>query len=117
MVKLKYYIIATALPVSVPVVQLSVHVATFKKIKSRILSGEMTTYTRINESGRKIDFYFCKVCGTKVIWDPEIRPGMRGLAGRTCDDTSLIKNPCNIWGDSKQDWYQFPDKAEKKDSQ
>ena len=74
----------------------------------------MTTYTRINESGRKIDFHFCKVCGTTVIWDPEIRPVMRGLAGGTFADTSWIKNPWN-WGcDSKQDWYQFPDKSEKK---
>ena len=52
-----------------------------------------------------------------MIWDPEIRPGMRGLAGRTFDDTNFIKNPWNIWCDSKQDWYQFPDKSEKKDRQ
>jgi len=63
----------------------------FQEDKIKILSGEMTTYTRINESGRKIDFHFCKVCGTTVIWDPEIRPGMRGLAGGTFDDTSWIK--------------------------
>ena len=39
----------------------------FQEDKIRIFYGEMTTYTRINESGRKIDFDFCKVCGTKVI--------------------------------------------------
>ena len=49
-----------------------------------------------------------------MIWDPEIRPGMRGLAGGTFDDTSWIKNPWNIWCDSKQDWYQIPDESEKK---
>ena len=86
----------------------------FQEDKIRILPGEMTTYTRINESGRKIDFHFCKVCVTTVIWDPEVRQGMRGLAGATFDDTSWIKNPWNIWCDSKQDWYQFPDKSEKK---
>ena len=69
----------------------------FQEDKIKILSGEMTTYTRINESGRKIDFHFCKVCGTTVIWDPEIRPGMRGLARGKFDDTSWIKNPWNIW--------------------
>ena len=89
----------------------------FREEAIRILSGEMTTYTRINESGRKIDFHFCEVCGTTVVWEPEARPSMRGLAGGTFDDTSWIKNPWNIWCDSKQDWYQFPDESEKKDRQ
>ena len=83
----------------------------FREDTIRILSGEMTTYTRITEYGRKIDFHFCKVCGTTVVWEPEARPGMRGLAGGTFDDTSWIKNPWNIWCDSKQDWYQLPEES------
>ena len=74
----------------------------------------MTTFTRIHDSGRKLDFHFCKVCETTVVWEAEAVPGLRGLAGGTFDDASWIKNPRNIWCVSKQDWYNLPNGSEQK---
>ena len=79
-----------------------------------MLSGELITYTRGSDSGRKIDFHFCKLCGTTIIWDVEASPDHQGLAGGTFDDTDWIENPANIWCESKQNWYELPNDSEKK---
>ena len=86
----------------------------FPKESINLLSGELITYTRGSDSGRKIDFHFCKLCGTTIIWDVEASPNHQGLAGGTFDDTDWIENPANIWCESKQNWYELPNDSEKK---
>ena len=80
----------------------------------RVVSGDMTTYSRKADSGRTVETKFCKVCGTTVFTFAEAQPGRVGIGVGTFDDTSWVTKPNNIFCDFKQKWQPLPDGALKK---
>ena len=80
----------------------------------RVVSGDMTTYSRKADSGRTV--------GNEILqglWDDcfftfaEAQPGRVGIGVGTFDDTSWVTKPNNIFCNFKQKW-QPPDGALKK---
>ena len=49
-------------------------------------TGAPTTYRRMSNKGRWLDFRFCPVCGVTVWWEAEFLPGKIGVAGSLFDD-------------------------------
>ena len=80
----------------------------------RVVSGDMTTYSRKADSGRTVETKFCKVCGTTVFTFAEAQPGRVGIGVGTFDDTSWVTKPNNIFCNFKQKWQPLPDGALKK---
>ncbi len=80
----------------------------------KLVSGDMTTYSRKADSGRTVASRFCRVCGTTVFTLAEAQPGRVGIAVGTFDDTTWVTNPNHIYCSLKQDWQPLPDDALKK---
>lgn len=80
------------------------------------LGGPRTMYEHhSDESGRWLRLEFCPRCGTTVSWTAERRPGVRGIAGGTFDDTSWFKVVRHIWTRSARAWIAVPDDVERFD--
>ena len=54
-----------------------------------------------------IDIYFCKTCGSALVWEPAVLEGKRGLAGGNFDETDWIEDLNNIWCQSKHNWLEI----------
>ena len=80
----------------------------------RVVSGDMTTYSRKADSGRTFETKFCKVCGTTVFTFAESQPERVQIGVGTFDDTSWVTKPNNIFSNFKQKWQALPDGEVKK---
>lgn len=71
--------------------------------------GPLVTYEhRSDESNRWLRLEFCPRCGTTVSWTAERRPGVRGIAAGTFDDSTWMKIQRHIWTRSAQPWISVP---------
>lgn len=77
-----------------------------------LVQGEMKIFERPSNSGNWVRFHFCPECGSSVIWDFEILPQARGIAGGSFDDTGWLDPKRHVWTKSAQQWVTFPDDAE-----
>jgi len=84
----------------------------FSREAVEVLTGDVTEYERIAESGNRVRFHFCSVCGTSVFWDFEAMPEARGIAAGTLDDTSWLDPRLHVWTKHSQGWFRFPDDAD-----
>ena len=70
----------------------------FRDAAVELLSGELTDYVFRTESDRAFCQRFCPVCGTTVFWNPEVFPGLTGIAGGTFD-------PPSFWYDIRREVF------------
>jgi hypothetical protein len=71
----------------------------------RQLSGQLTTFTTVCDSGRAKDCAFCSSCGTRIYHQGEW--GMSIKAG-TLDDTFSLIPQAHHWTKRKQPCVQIP---------
>jgi hypothetical protein len=57
------------------------------------VKGEMKTFERVSDAGRKVVHEFCPDCGTTVAWTGEFVKGLRGIAAGTFDEPSFWYTP------------------------
>ena len=75
-----------------------------------ITKGEPKRFTKIADSGVKIDCLFCDQCGTRIGHSPQDK-GTLNLKPGTLDDTSWFTPSVHVWTSSKQPWVVFPEGA------
>lgn len=84
-------------------------IAIFNEESVEMLQGELSECEhRSDESGRWLRMRFCPKCGTTVSHTAEIRPGMRGIAAGTFDETDWFAIDRHIWVRSKLPWVALP---------
>ena len=84
--------------------------ASFKEEVVEILQGELKEVEhRSDVSGRWLRMSFCPKCGTTVCHTAEVRPGMRGIAAGTFDETDWFAIDRHIWVLSKLPWVTIPE--------
>jgi hypothetical protein len=81
------------------------------------VNGELKSFARTSDSGRKVESYFCPECGTRIYTIPSQAPGMLSLKPGTLDDTSGLRPGLHVWTSSKQDWYEVPHGAKQHERQ
>lgn len=69
--------------------------------------GQPTTYSRMSEKGRALDFRFCPTCGTTVWWKAAFMPGRTGIAGALFDDGAFAPSGAYFCA-TKPAWVLFP---------
>ena len=57
----------------------------FEENQISLINGKLTEYNFKNSSGRSFKNKFCKICGTTVFWEVELRKGLIGVGGGTFD--------------------------------
>lgn len=73
------------------------------------LTGNVSIYRRVADSGNGVKCAFCPTCGTRVYHEPERMSGMAvNVRAGTLDDTSALKPAAHVWTRSKQTWFEIP---------
>ena len=100
-----------------PVASLACHCVECQKLTSSVVStvlvfaatsiqfsGELKTWERTSESGRRNVAYFCPVCGNRIYhFDPDM-PDVVRLKSGTIDSGPVPKPQVNQWVSRKADW-------------
>lgn len=74
-----------------------------------VLTGDVTIYRRVADSGKSVSCAFCPTCGTRVYHEPERMEGMAlNVRAGTLDDTSALVPVAHVWTRSKQGWFSIP---------
>ena len=71
------------------------------------LTGTTKTFTKNGDSGKPIHRHFCPECGSAVMDEAEMMPGIVMLNTGTLDDPSQVKPAMQIYCDSAQPWAQL----------
>lgn len=82
-------------------------VAVFFDRKKVAASGASTSYTRLGNSGRSIDFRFCPVCGSTVFWMPEFREDLIAVALGCFEKPSSLVPTQSVYEESRMRWVAF----------
>jgi hypothetical protein len=73
----------------------------------RLLSGDVKTFVRKTDSGRRSTCAFCPECGTQIYQEPEFISGMVSVKPGTLDDTSVVGPTLQTWTARKHPWLDL----------
>jgi len=68
------------------------------------LQGELKTYNDTGESGQQVRRRFCPNCGSGVLAEADVMPGLTIVLARTLDDASSYQPGIEIYCSSAQPW-------------
>jgi hypothetical protein len=71
------------------------------------VEGSPKTYAATGDSGKKNVSTFCPNCGSTIMSEPEMMPGVSIIRVGTLDDTSWVKPNMEIYCDSAQSWVEL----------
>ena len=74
-----------------------------------IVEGPSRVFERDAQSGRKVRFHFCPICGTSLYWEPEVRSDLRIVAVGTFADPNFPSPSASIFEATKHSWLQLPE--------
>ena len=66
------------------------------------------TYAHKGGSGLTVHRHFCRKCGSPVMTELDITPGLDWLKSGTLDDKSWLKPDVSIWEHDGQPWLTLP---------
>ncbi|MCW1414074.1 GFA family protein [Rhizobium sp. 1AS11] len=70
-------------------------------------SGESSSYVRLGESGRSIEFRFCPTCGAMVFWMPEFRKDLVAVALGCFDEPFSLVPTQSVYEESRLEWVSL----------
>ena len=71
------------------------------------VSGALTDFVNVADSGSVMHRRFCPQCGTPVFTEAEPRPNILGVRVGALDDPNLMKPAMTIWTRSAPAWACF----------
>ena len=77
------------------------------------VTGTLASYADEGSSGQPIRRKFCSTCGSPILSEPDVAPGMVFLKAGTLDDTKGLNPTKEIWCQSAQSWVPHPETTEK----
>jgi hypothetical protein len=72
------------------------------------VTGTTKTFTKPGDSGQPTHRYFCPECGSALLHDAAVMPGVMMINVGTLDDPSMVKPGMQIYCDSAQSWAKLP---------
>lgn len=79
------------------------------------VEGASTSWTRTADSGNRITFHFCPVCGSTVFYLPEMEPELIAVAVGTFADASFPAPRVSVYESRKHGWVAVPDDVDHHD--
>ncbi|WP_199628558.1 GFA family protein [Rhizobium sp. OAE497] len=79
-------------------------VAVFFESEATKEAGASSSYKRLGDSGKSLEFHFCPVCGATVFWKPEFRPGLTAIALGCFDDKRDLEPSQAVYEDQRHSW-------------
>lgn len=75
----------------------------------QVTSGELSTFSKIADSGRSLNRMFCSNCGTPLAWTGDGFPEVVLLSLSSLDDPEAFTPVHEGWTDSAVSWCQVSD--------
>ena len=72
------------------------------------VSGNAMAWTRPAESGNRLTFHFCPVCGSTVYWDNDGFPDVVTVAIGAFADPGFPSPAIAVWEECRHGWVAFP---------
>ena len=79
----------------------------------RLLQGAPQHWSRLADSGRTIDCFFCHECGSRLWHGDTERSETISIKGGSLDEPPNLASATHIWTDSKLDGVVIPKRAAK----
>jgi hypothetical protein len=71
------------------------------------IQGKLTTYSKAGDTGQALERRFCPECGSGIVDEAAVMPGVVMINVGTLDDSSWVKPAMQIYCDSAQSWVQL----------
>jgi hypothetical protein len=71
------------------------------------MDGSPKSYASTGDSGKQIVSWFCPNCGSTLVSEAAIMPGVSMIRAGTLDDRSWVNPAMEIYCDSAQPWVQL----------
>jgi hypothetical protein len=71
------------------------------------VQGKVSTFSKPGDSGQPTQRRFCPECGSPVVEEVAVMPGIMMIGAGTLDDPSWVKPAMQIFCDSAQPWVQL----------
>jgi hypothetical protein len=75
--------------------------------------GELKTYQDTGDSGQAVYRRFCPNCGSGIVAEAAVMPGMTMILAGTLDDTSVFQPAMEIYCSSAQAWVDAGDERQR----
>lgn len=70
--------------------------------------GELKSYVDRGEEERRVVRRFCPECGSAIVSELEMMPGVVAIKAGTLDDPSAVAPSAHIWCEHRQPWVEIP---------
>jgi hypothetical protein len=80
--------------------------ARWPKAQVRI-EGRSTEYVRVGDSGGRIGFHFCPVCGTTLYYSIDTQPDLIAITVGSLADPTFPPPKFSVYEARKHIWFQF----------
>ena len=71
------------------------------------IQGKLTTYSKPGDTGQALERRFCPECGSGIVDEAAVMPGVVMINVGTLDDSSWVKPGMQIYCDSAQSWVHL----------
>lgn len=79
------------------------------KAEQVTIAGKATQWTRVADSGSKVKFNFCPVCGSTVYWQSESFGDVIVVAVGAFADPAFPAPEIAVWEESRHPWVALPE--------
>lgn len=74
-----------------------------------VVRGELASFERTADSGRRVMSYFCPGCGNRIYHADPDAPGLMRLKSGTLDSAPIPAPRAHVWVSRKQPWVTIAD--------
>ena len=75
--------------------------------------GLLKTFHDKGDSGQPVERSFCPECGSPIVFEAAVIPGLTFVHAGTLDDTSWLDPKVHVYCDSKEKWTPIPEGSQK----
>jgi hypothetical protein len=72
-------------------------------------AGKVTQWTRTAESGNRLTYHFCPVCGSTLYWENTGFPGLVNVAVGAFADPTFPAPTIAVWDECRHPWVALPE--------
>ena len=77
------------------------------------IQGQLKTFHDKGDSSQPVDRSFCPECGSPIVFEAAVIPGLTIVHAGTLDDTSWLDPKVHVYCDSKEKWTPIPEGSQK----
>ena len=77
------------------------------------IQGRLKAFHDKGDSSQPVDRSFCPECGSPIVFEAAVFPGLTFVHAGTLDDTSWLDPKVHVYCDSKEPWTPIPEGSQK----